>query len=247
MDLPTVLVVGEIRHAEMASVWAVLDARAQLMEVVDAAAASKWLASARRQPVLLVVVERRPGEFSPAEFDGLLRMAPLIRTVRLLGSWCEGELRTGRPWPMAARCYWHQAAAWLSQELDRESDGRCPAWGLPLAATDEDRRLTPLSARRSLESATRRGVIAIRSRDYETADMLADLCEAAGWTALPLRSESSMSVRRVAACLWDLWCDPLSGDESLALWHGACPGVPIIALASFPRIQDAQWATARGI
>ena len=63
---------------------------------------------------------------------------PLARIVGLLGSWCEGEVRSGRPWPGAMRIYWHQWPGRWHAELDRLR-GACPIWGLPLTAGDEDR------------------------------------------------------------------------------------------------------------
>ena len=50
-------------------------------------------------PDVIVVAQAFPGQFSHQAIDRLRRLAPLARMVGLMGSWCEGEMRTGSPWP----------------------------------------------------------------------------------------------------------------------------------------------------
>src|SRR5262245_46214259 len=59
-------------------------------------------------PDLILLVASRPGRFSAAEVEALHRRAPLARLVALLGTWCEGEVRSGHPWPGVNRIYAHQ-------------------------------------------------------------------------------------------------------------------------------------------
>ena len=68
---------------------------------------------------VIVVAQARPGEFSHAGIERLRQSAPLARVVALLGSWCEGEVRSGKPWPAAVRTYWHQWPARADRELRR--------------------------------------------------------------------------------------------------------------------------------
>jgi hypothetical protein len=68
-------------------------------------------------PDLILLVASRPGRFSAAEVEALHHRAPLARIVGLLGSWSEGEVRSGHPWPGVTRIYAHQWQARLPREL----------------------------------------------------------------------------------------------------------------------------------
>lgn len=57
---------------------------------------------------LIVLAESRPGEYSATSIDELRACAPLARVWRLLGSWCEGEQRSGHPPAGCINTYWHQ-------------------------------------------------------------------------------------------------------------------------------------------
>ena len=88
-----------------------------------------------------MLAQARPGRFSEHDVARLKQCAPLARVLGLLGSWCEGETRTGTAWPAAGRCYWYQWPARFESELDRIGRGLCPAWGLPETASPEERVL----------------------------------------------------------------------------------------------------------
>ena len=102
---------------------------------------------------VIVVAQAYPGQFSGEALDRLARLAPLARVVVLLGSWCEGEVRSGRPWPGAIRVYWHQWPARCAQELGRL---RARALYLLVPAADSHRRGTVSRAGRSAMAPPRR-------------------------------------------------------------------------------------------
>ncbi|MFM7073296.1 MAG: hypothetical protein ACKO38_16030, partial [Planctomycetota bacterium] len=52
-----------------------------------------------RHPELIVGFQNRPGQWREEELHVLAGRWPLAVMVSLLGSWCEGEPRTGRPLP----------------------------------------------------------------------------------------------------------------------------------------------------
>src|SRR3954468_22040654 len=64
---------------------------------------SRLIASAETRPELIVVAQSRPDMIWSDELNHLHRAAPLAGVVALAGSWCEGEMRTARPWPGAQR------------------------------------------------------------------------------------------------------------------------------------------------
>src|SRR5947209_2646857 len=56
-------------------------------------------------PEVAVLLESRAGEFSQAAVERLRGAFPLIRLIVVLGSWGEGETRSGSPVPGAWRRY----------------------------------------------------------------------------------------------------------------------------------------------
>jgi len=108
MEKTTVLLIGDTSRAEFQEARATLAATSQLVEARDTATAGALLARGQVVPELIVLAQAYPGQFSEAEVKRLWRLAPLGRVIGLLGSWCEGESRSGRPWPGGIRLYWHQ-------------------------------------------------------------------------------------------------------------------------------------------
>ena len=191
---------------------------------------------------VIVVAQARPGEFSHAQIERLRQSAPLARIVALLGSWCEGEMRSGKPWPAAVRTYWHQWPARADRELRRLARGRRSAWALPVTATEEERLLAdaaePLPARA--------GLIAISSPSLAMADWLAAACRHCGYATAWLRPPQPVRVRGAAAVLFDGGeCRGEERDELRRLAAAMAPA-PLVALLDFPRIEDFDRARSAG-
>ncbi|MAT70906.1 MAG: hypothetical protein CMJ58_15430 [Planctomycetaceae bacterium] len=103
--------------------WPVMATLAEAVEALDGLAAP---------PELLLLAQPRPGYFSEDEAAAVGRVAPLSRLVVVAGTWCEGELRTGRPLPGTLRMYWYQFEAWWRRGLAARTAGECPPWADPL-------------------------------------------------------------------------------------------------------------------
>ena len=207
---------------------------------IDEAAAA--LAGEEAAVDVIVVAEARPGEFSHAQIERLRQAAPLARIVGLLGSWCEGEMRSGRPWPAAVRTYWHQWPARARRELRRLAAGRSSAWTLPLTATEEDRLLADAERPPPAQS----GLIAIAARSFVMADFLAAACRQCGYATVWLRPPGASRVGGAAAILWD--GSDCRGEEceELRRLAAAMAPAPLVALLDFPRIEDFERAEAAG-
>ena len=74
-----------------------------ILVFTEAEKAEAILAAGRFVPDVIVVAQAFPGQFSLDEIDRIRGLAPLARLLGLLGSWCEGEVRTGLPWPAVIR------------------------------------------------------------------------------------------------------------------------------------------------
>ena len=190
---------------------------------------------------VIVVAQARPGEFAHDDVARLRQLAPLARIVALLGSWCEGEARSGKPWPGVVRTYWHQWPARAERELRRLAAGECSPWALPPTATEEERLLADAEPPRRQHC----GLIAVFSRDRAMAETLASVCRSWGWEATRLRSSGDAAAGAIAV-LFD--CGRCLDDELAELQRtaAALAPAPLVAIVHFPRIEDCELARQAG-
>ena len=233
---------GNTDRSEFRQARAALDERARVTAVPDVESAVAALAAGQVVPEVIVVVQAFPAQFSHQAIDRLRLLAPLSRVLGLLGSWCEGEMRTGKPWPGAIRVYWHQWLPRCDQELRRMHGGRCSAWGLPLTATEEER----LMFAPQRPPAKRQGLIAIHSRPLEMENWLSAACRSRGLSTVWLRPPRPARVEGATAAIFD--GSDIRGEELDELKHLAATlgSAPIIALLDFPRIEDYHRALSAG-
>jgi CheY-like chemotaxis protein len=160
----------------------------------------------------------------------------------LMGSWCEGEARTGKPWPGAVRIYWHQWLPRCGQEFRRMLWGECSAWGLPITATEEERLLLAADQ----PTPKRQGLIAIHTRPYEMEDWLSAALRRCGCSTVWLRPPRPARVEGATAAIFD--GSDCCGEELTELKHLAATlrPAPVIALLDFPRLEDYHRVLAAG-
>jgi CheY-like chemotaxis protein len=173
--------------------------------------------------------------------------------IALLGSWCEGEMRSGQPWPTVLRVYWHQALSRLGREVRRLAAGDCTSWGLPLTATEEERLLT--ESRTDFQSAIKSGtnfqsivnstkkspsssLIGIASKKRESFEWLSSLCRERDYPTLWLRGPRYPVVEGLSTILFD--GTDFRGTEFDALQKliARYPDTRRIVLMDFPRVED---------
>lgn len=210
----------------------------------DLRAAAAWLAASETAPELIVITQTRPGEIPAAEIDLLRRLAPLTRLVGLLGTWCEGESRSGQPWPAVERVYWHQWPAWFTRELHGLRTGAATTWSLPLTTAPEERFLAAshMLPRRQFALG---GKVLIVASDSNLQRLLLDAMTQVGCGAVTARPEHLPSAG-VSLLLWE--SDELKEDEAEQLRTCAqnLAPAPAIALLGFPRLEAEQRALAAG-
>ena len=239
---PTVLLVGSTQRREFREAGEAVDRLAEVTRAVDVEAALTVLGEGRLAPEVIVVAQAYPGEFSPEAVDRLRRLAPLARVVGLLGSWCEGEMRTGEPWPAAIRLYWHQWLAQCDRELGRLLDGRCSSWVLPATATDEERLL----AQDFRPPPQRDGLIVIHARRFETHDWLSTACRRHGYSTAWLRPSEPIRVDGARAALFDATDGNPDETAQLTRLSLELDHIPILALLDFPRVENRDRTLAAG-
>ncbi len=92
-------------------------------------------------PHVIILLSSRPGLFSQQLISQLERAAPLARLITVLGSWCEGETRTGKPLTGVHRVYAHHGLAQMISELPKVARGEPSLWTAPRTATLADKML----------------------------------------------------------------------------------------------------------
>ncbi len=236
-----ILLIGDTSRAEFREARLSLEGFGQLVQVNDIEGAVAELAAGRIAPDLIVLAQARPGQFPAKAVDRLRHLAPLARILVLLGSWCEGEMRTGDPSPGVIRIYWHEWLPRCARELAQLSDGLVSGWGLPVTANDEERLLAADD-----EEQPRSGLIAIRARQHAVHDWLSAACRRRGYSTAWLSPEGPDDPNDAVAAIFDgTDCDD---SEAAQLEHLATSlgPTPVVALLDFPRIEDHHRAIAAG-
>jgi hypothetical protein len=251
MPAISILLIGNLDRPEFDGAGEFLDSFGQVHQFRDAETAANVLASGEIVSDLTVIVQSYPGEFSQLAIDRLRAASPVSRMVALLGSWCEGETRSGQPWPTVIRLYWHQGLRRIGREIRRLSRGDCPNWGLPLTATEEERLLTErrtgfqaIAAGHSASPSTgwkpvlQHGLIGIAARRFESIDWLSAACRQHGYATLWLRGPHYPRVEGLSAILFDGTDFGESEVETLRQIAERYPHARRIAIMDFPRIED---------
>jgi CheY-like chemotaxis protein len=245
IDVP-ILFVGNAAHPEFAPIASWLALRnAQFADDVSTAIAR---IDAGFTPTIIVVTQPWPGHASATQIESLRQAAPLARIASLLGTWIEGEARSGKPWPAIWRTYWH---AWLPRftaEIDRIATGEETIWPLPSTAGDEERLLHVVSqdkATKPTASPTKR--IAVISTNRETAEVLSDICRDRSWQSLWLKSLPSELADNIDLAIFDSRNLHESEISQISNFKSRISNIPLIVLAGFPRIADVEALKSRGV
>jgi hypothetical protein len=217
---PVVQLVGDVEHSDFHDSIALVRSSASVTEVAEAT----------RE--LIVVAQSRPGAVPLAEVERLRRNNPLAGILALLGTWCEGETRTGRPWPGVTRLYWYEFPAWFRRQLSLRAAGRCPDW----SQCDFGIRIADCGLRISGDLS--RGVIQLSTASRESADSLSDVLGLAGYASVWQRAgDSAPFVRGAVAGVWDGGqLDERESDELTAFCRRLDRNnAQVIAILDFPR------------
>lgn len=211
---PGVWLVGEVEHPDFAEAVALLRATANLGPGL---------------PEVIILAQSRPGVIGPREIERLRRSAPLAGAVSLLGSWCEGETRTGRPAAGVGRLYWYEFPSWWRRQLALREAGRCPEWarGVDCRLMIDDCRLGEPG-----------NLIVVETNRDDTAAALADVLKSAGGESVWWKpGREQVEIRGVTAGIWE---GGQLNDVELERLTAFCARLaefeaPVVALLDFPR------------
>jgi hypothetical protein len=209
-----ILLVGQPDSPELAPAVAWLRLHARCEEVGT---------SREVDPDAIIFCLARPGQIVRAKVEDLHQTYPLSQLFSLIGPWCEGEVRTGKPAPGVTRIYWHQWHVRLPQELIRLSQST--AARLPRSATEVDVQL----CRPAPNRATRPALIGVVSRRQTDFEAIAVAIDAGGHHAVWISPDDALPVLKLDALVID-------GEQPAA--SARFGRLPTILLAGFPRPED---------
>lgn len=235
------------RHTQLASAFTVPDGLAVMgrsasagsaAAAPDAEPAAGWLV-----PDVMIVAQSRPGQISPQQVERLHAASPLSRLVALAGSWCEGELRSGRPATGVIRILWHQWQPRLIPLLQPGTASVPDVWSLPRTASLDEQLASTVGP----GWPRREGLIAIHADARETFLALSDACHQGGYATVWYPTEQAVAASGVVAALADaVSCDEWGTRFLRHVFQRHRPA-PVIALLDFVRRQDHEKARAEGI
>jgi CheY-like chemotaxis protein len=199
-------------------------------------------------PGVIVVEQSWPGRISASDFDELRRAAPLARIVRLLGTWMEGELRTGQPQPGTLRAYWHESATRIAQDIRNLWAGRKSNWTMPMTANDQERLLAAFGDSCTFPKPQSPAIsIAIYAQHRETAESLTEICNQCGWHGEWLREHQLAAPIAADAILIDSVCGVPAAIVSIRKLRPIAGTTPLIVLVGFVREDELLELLAVGV
>jgi CheY-like chemotaxis protein len=229
---PCAYVAGAIQRLEFQRFRDELELHLDFICCMDVEEAVHRAEDSGRFPHIIFFIQSYPGQWPESRIAPFQRAFPTARAVQLLGSWCEGEKRTGDPIPGVFRFYWHQWTPALCRELEDMLEGRPSIWLSPPTAAAEE--LAELATRRPLRKG--RGLVLIESKHPEMKAMLRDACQEIGYAPIPRAAYSDPILSRIVIEVDDVTDELLKElQEKIA---SASPHVRFVIVAGFARAQD---------
>ncbi len=201
----------------------------------SACCADAMAASETTEPDWIAVALRWPGEVRHTDLDALRRRFPLTPLLLVLGSWCEGETRSGNPYPETVRLFWHQFSSWFRGEFDRwqQQRGLCQ---LPTTVSPSERWLAAMPALPD----HRTGRVLIRSSDLALGAFLRDACQSLGYEVAELSDSEPHSSSVETSVLWCLSDHQPAEYNQLAAWiESSSANAAVLAVIGYPRSDTA--------
>ena len=232
-----VLYIGDPTHPEFRAVAHWLEDHTEFSSVGSLDGAQRHLSGQLRDTQVIVLAEARPGQYQAGQIDELRRLAPLARVLGVLGSWCEGEMRSGSPLPGVLRAFWHQWPGRFARELTAFVEGRCPSWGHPVTMTMDEH---VLQLRQGFQHQG-------QGLDDQTLGSLQDACRQVGYATVSAAGEELPRVTGAAVILFDVRQLGEVQVRRLHEIHRHYTPTPMVALLAYPRHDIAERVRAAGV
>jgi hypothetical protein len=194
---------------------------------------------------LIVLAQARPSQIPTEAVEALQRRYPTTPIVALLGSWCEGGMRTDVAWPGVRRIYWHQWSGRFDRFTSQLTNEGITLWHQPPTATNVDDALADRETSES-DCDLLIGVSAIDQVQFETVrDAVAMFDWHACWIERSSLQESTIDEISAVCIDGNSISDDLSGR--IVGIKDQLPNVPLTLVLNFPRMQEVQAAHELGV
>ena len=198
---------------------------------------------------LFILAASRRNQFSHDWVESIRSKASPTPLVALLGTWCEGEQRSGEPWPGVQRVYWHQWQSRFNHFIDQLASDQVCDWQLPATANHADSAMNFVSTDTAKISDHRLviGVSAVSDIHYQMIADAAQTISAEPHWLEPQRQDASVTEQlSVVVVDADSWNQEVE-DRIRWFRNDLKIDAPIVLLLNFPRQSDLAALNALGI
>ena len=223
------LVTGEYGHEEFRDVLSGISIPLTLVAV-------NRLASVAEQSFsLIVLAEPRRNTIDPTIVANLRATHRGTPIVSLLGSWCEGERRSGTPLEGVIAVCASQFRGRLRRFMDAKDSNDPAIWNEPLTATPAD-SVRHYRVDGSLADKIRDAEVLVLGESAASTAAIADALKLYGVRAVTSRN-ADVSLQPDIVC-FDIQAINSSTIDEIRSATEACPQSWFIAVCGFPRRQD---------
>ena len=189
-----------------------------------------------REFQLIVLAQSRRNQVSQSMVDYLRSKTPGVPIVVLLGSWCEGENRSGQPLLGVTQVLWHQWDSRFERFCAQVNGGVKSDWHQPLTASVSDRvrGFTPDSAIAEKLQGKKVLVSSEDSTTFETISGMLGIYQCKGFWA---EARGSVVSDVDAICVDGNGASEEFIDRIISL-KSRFENVPVSVMLNFPRQQD---------
>jgi hypothetical protein len=198
---------------------------------------------------LVVVAASRRNQFSAQWIETLRSDSAPTPVVAVLGSWCEGEQRSGTPWPGVKRIYWHQWRGRFDCFATQLTELGTSAWNLPGTANDADiiEQICQSEFDSNVGAGWHVGISSLSETAYQMLDDA--ICSVGGKTSWIERQQWDAGVTdelSVVCVEADSWSESV---EARVKWLRDDLEIeaPIVVVLNFPRRNDVDLAQSVGV
>ncbi len=198
---------------------------------------------------LVVVAQSRRDQFATLDIEKIQEMFANTPVVDLLGSWCEGEVRSGCPFPGLIRVYWHQWQGRYENFVVQLAESDVTDWHAPRTSSVADRVLTSVESTKTQTRSATVNFVGISAWHQDQYEMLADAARSFGWkpcwverAVWDAESSSAISVVCIEADSWS------PNVRKRVDWiRSEIPATPMVLILNYPRADELESIHAAGI
>lgn len=196
---------------------------------------------------VVVIAQSRRNQFETSELEAVAAKFPHLPIVALSGSWCEGEMRSGNPFPGLIRIYWHQWQGRLKNFRWQLENRNVSTWHLPKTYSSADQVIDE-SLGQAIEFPGN-ALIGISALTPDGHEMLQDACRCAGLKTVWIDATSEIDARRELPQIVLINGNSMNTQlvDRIRKLKAQFPNAAQITFLNFPRQFDLDAARSEGV